>query len=170
MFFCSFALLPRLVPPLPLLPPAPKDDDDEKAQLSNEIEQLGEAFGKTEKQNLDLLKQLKTLKKQRLDHQKEKEVLKQQMNLSKQATHVLKDEASLARRAEALATSYAKQQESKLKGIKDQLEQVTEEKQILEREVAQHRAAQVRSLQANDMVVISVLIVRFLFSDIIYFV
>jgi hypothetical protein len=149
---------------------APKDDDDEKAQLSNEIEQLGEAFGKTEKQNLDLLKQLKTLKKQRLDHQKEKEVLKQQMNLSKQATHVLKDEASLARRAEALATSYAKQQESKLKGIKDQLEQVTEEKQILEREVAQHRAAQVRSLQANDMVVISVLIVRFLFSDIIYFV
>ena len=121
----------------------PENDDEEKKQLADEIEQLGEAFGKTEQQNVDLLKQLKNLKKQRLDHQKEKEVLKQQMNLSKQATNVLKDEAALARRAEALATSYAKQQESKLKNVKDKLESITEEKQILEREVAKHRAAQV---------------------------
>jgi DNA repair exonuclease SbcCD ATPase subunit len=113
-------------------------------ELANEIEQLGEAFGKTEKQNVDLLKQLKFLKKQKLEHLSEKEVLKQQVNLSKQTTSVLKNEAALARRAEELATSYAKQQESKLKGVKDKMEQLTEEKQILEREIAKHRAAQVK--------------------------
>jgi hypothetical protein len=44
-------------------------EENEKKDLANElateIEQLGEAFGKTEKQNLDLLKQLKFLKKQK---------------------------------------------------------------------------------------------------------
>lgn len=123
------------------------EEENEKKDLANElateIEQLGEAFGKTEKQNLDLLKQLKFLKKQKLDYQSEKEVLKQQVNLSKQTTSVLKNEAALARRAEELATSYAKQQESKLKGVKDKMEQLREEKQILEREIAKYHAAQV---------------------------
>ena len=33
----------------------PENDDEEKKQSADEIEQLGEAFGKTEQQNVDLL-------------------------------------------------------------------------------------------------------------------
>jgi|TARA_B100000780_G_scaffold262856_1_gene216349 E3 ubiquitin-protein ligase BRE1 len=92
---------------------------------------------------------LKRLKKERVGVSNEKDKLKQTLSLSKQSNSVLKDEARLSRRAEEMATSYAKQQESKLKSIQDKLNTLNEEKQMLEREVGQFRAAEVGSVNQD---------------------
>jgi chromosome segregation ATPase len=122
------------------------DEGDLKKQLTAEIEKLGEAFGKLQNQNADLVKQIKKAKQQVHDKSKDVETNRQRANLSSQNVQAIKAESERRARAEAHTSNYAKAQEAALKKSTLLVEKLRKEKSALARELQALRGNQVRIL------------------------
>ena len=122
------------------------DEGDLKKQLTAEIEKLGEAFGKLQNQNAELVKQIKKAKQQVHDKSKDVETNRQRANLSAQNVQAIKAESERRARAEAHTSNYAKAQEAALKKSTMLVEQLRKEKAALTRELQAARGNRVRVL------------------------
>lgn len=116
---------------------------DLKKQLTVEIEKLGEAFGKLQNQNANLVKQLKRAKQQVHDKSKDVETNRQRANLSQQNAQAVKSESERRARAEAHTSNYAKSQEAALKKSNLLVDQLRKENANLELELKAARSGQV---------------------------